>query len=259
MGLDRSRDGANETWGWFSELRQLLRRTPKKEQARTLQQKIREVETECRTALQRIEQGDSSELLAVLEEVALKFGGREQREAIQETRARITAMQEESDALQRIRQDAGADHDEAVHGYEEYLRRHPESSLAYLYLGGALEKAGDWEGCIAAYRQLVGLADSTSELLAARMQLGHALHRKGELSDAVTELRRAIECGTGDHETLLAPVYLYLGDALHDQGDLNGARAAWQEVTRTDTAGFAGEEAERRLQGLPASGEGHGD
>ena len=259
MSSDQKPNEATGAPGWFSELQQLLRRTPKEEQVRTLQQRFQEAQTECQATLERIEQADTSELHTILEEHAQKFGGPEQKEAFQETRSRIQAMQEESDALQRIRRDAGPDHALAARGYEEYLRQHPESSLGYLYLAGALEQLDDREACISACRQLVRLAGSASERLLARMQLGRALHRNGDLDAAIAELRGAVDGATRDLQRLIAPVYLALGDALHDQGDQTRARAAWQEVVRTDTIGIAREDAERKLRTLPAAAEGGGD
>ncbi len=78
-------------------------------------------------------------------------------------------------------------------------------------------------------------------------EAGIARYRLGEFPPSLEAFRRAqaLAAGTGDQ----AAASLWLGKALQAQGDIDGARAAWQQAASADPTGYYAERARELLEG----------
>jgi serine/threonine-protein kinase len=100
----------------------------------------------------------------------------------------------------------------------------PRSALAHLTLGDALERAGDLDGALAAYRRALRLKIET--MLAPHDNLSHQWMKKGALAGVLAALRQGPARPPG-HTWLLNRI----GVALLRRGDLAGALQAFFEAT----------------------------
>ena len=222
----------------------------RQERLRALDEERQRFKRESDAVLQQIEHEDPLTAIDAVHELFAKFGDGEPDNSWIETRAQIQRMQEESDALQRMRADAVGDNVRAASAYRAYLRDHPESSLAYLYLAGALEQLGDLEGALAAHREIVRLlSGQPSFLIFARCQVGRVLLAKGETAAAIAELRDIVDTSAAEED--LSLIYLQLGNALNADGDRSGARSAWEEALKRDSVDAVSKEAREMLQAYP--------
>jgi serine/threonine protein kinase/tetratricopeptide (TPR) repeat protein len=102
----------------------------------------------------------------------------------------------------------------------------PDSAVAHVNLGLALQRQGRLDQAVAEYRKALALAP---KLLSAHNNLGLALVAQGKLDEAIAELHRAIELNPK-----FAGVHTNLGLALERQGKLNEAAAAYRRAIELD-------------------------
>jgi tetratricopeptide (TPR) repeat protein len=129
-------------------------------------------------------------------------------------------MREESDALKAIHTGAGENPAEAIEGYRKYIEAHPNSHLAYSYLGGTLQKAKDWDGSLAAYREAERIAGEEKVVgSTARLQIGKVLQDKGDIEATIAQYRKIIEAVSPENGVSVSSAYFYLGNALNEQAN----------------------------------------
>lgn len=102
-----------------------------------------------------------------------------------------------------------------------------------------LEDAGDLPGAIAATRRRLHLGESleTFDDCSARLHLGRLLVRAGQPDQAVVVLgdvdRLLLQRPTGEDPSLAHECAFWLGSALHDLDDPDGAAAVWESALRS--------------------------
>jgi len=94
-----------------------------------------------------------------------------------------------------------------------------EDTELLLAMGRALYREGRFEEARSA---LEGALEADPEDVEVMAALGYTLHRIGRDADAIDQLRDALCLNPTQHEARI-----YLGHMLHDQGDWNGALAAF--------------------------------
>jgi tetratricopeptide (TPR) repeat protein len=102
----------------------------------------------------------------------------------------------------------------------------PQSPGARVNLGFALEKKGDLDGAIAEYRAAIRLK---SDYALAHDHLGAALYQKGDLARAIAEYQKAIAFDPKDAEA-----HRLLGAALRAKGNPAGAIAEFRQAIALD-------------------------
>jgi serine/threonine protein kinase len=134
------------------------------------------------------------------------------------------------------------DVDGCIAEYKEVIHLRKTIVWAHASLGDALMRKGDADGAIVAYQEAIRLA---KELAWAHHGLGDALKHKGNLDGAIAAYQEAIRLKKADpeiHDILgenLAGTHCNLGDALKTKGEIDGARAAFKEAVRIYTTAFA--------------------
>jgi serine/threonine-protein kinase len=116
---------------------------------------------------------------------------------------------------------------DAVRFFTVCVALRPRSALAHLALGAALERAGDLDRALAAYRHALRI--KIEALLAPRNNLSHPWKVEGDLASALAALRRGPALQPG-HTWLLT----HIGVALLRQGDLDGAFKAFLQAVAHD-------------------------
>ncbi len=205
----------------------------KRERLAEFREKMDIIARERDATLKKIEQGYGSSTVEMMEASTKRHGDSQTRSEMDAFYTEIRAIHDEGKTLQGIVRATGDDKALAIEGLREFLYAHPESVLAYSYLGGCLSQTGDLEGSLAAYRQ--------SELLAgadpihgpsARRHIGEVLLAKGETDAAIGEFRRLIEDASPKNEYMICYDYLYLGNSLEQKGDSANARVAWKQAVK---------------------------
>jgi tetratricopeptide (TPR) repeat protein len=116
--------------------------------------------------------------------------------------------------------------EEAVSCMRAALAVRPNSPLAHLEVGWALHHKGDWAGAETCFRKTIAL-DPRYAL--AHNDLGTALDGQGDRAGAEACFRRALELDAN-----LASAHYNLGNALHAKHDLEGALACYRQAIRID-------------------------
>jgi tetratricopeptide (TPR) repeat protein len=123
-----------------------------------------------------------------------------------------------------INQKDGAD--ERVRWYQAAVAAAPRNVAAHLNLGGALHDKGQVDESIACFQKAIAL-DPKCAL--AHANLGVALARKGQLDEAIACHKKALELDPKD-----ATVHSNLGTALLDKGQLDESLACYQKAIALD-------------------------
>ncbi|MFN3652642.1 MAG: tetratricopeptide repeat protein [Armatimonadota bacterium] len=188
--------------------------------------------------------------LDVLEGGCRRLGDEEMAAELASLRTQVEAIRAESAQLEAIRAETGDDAGAAVERYQEFLRHHPESSLAHSYLARALRQSGHPTEAVVAYRRAIELEISKSPVVPShRIELGDTLLEAGDVEAAIAEYRGVISETHRDCRPLAAYAYLRLGIALDHAGDRSGARKAWKRAAHLDDTGTVWERAEELLAG----------
>ncbi len=117
---------------------------PKRRQKmRQFREKMRAIEEEKNTVLQKIKTSKSWEGLDAVQEMAARHSRPENSAQIRGSQAYLKAIREESDALLSIRKASDGDKSLAAQGFRDYIAAPPNSHMAHSYLGGTLEQIGD--------------------------------------------------------------------------------------------------------------------
>jgi tetratricopeptide (TPR) repeat protein len=200
---------------------------------RELREKMEAIDRDKREILVAIAR-DPHQGLAALDRLRDRYPGLLRRGDIAELRVKRDAVRDESEAMRKIRERAGENSHEAARGYTEYLASHPTSHLGYSCLGSALLKLEDWEASLDAYREAERLA-ADSPLLAdlARLNIGKALHQKGDLDSAAAQFQGIITT-PAERDVTIGLAYYYLGNVLNAQGNRADARTAWKAAAKYD-------------------------
>jgi tetratricopeptide (TPR) repeat protein len=115
--------------------------------------------------------------------------------------------------------------EEAIGFYRAAVALRPQSPGVHVNLGAALHDKGDLDGAIAECREALRLK---SEYAGAHHNLGRALAAKKNLDEAITKYRQAIALDPN----LAAFVHYDLGAALYHKQDLDGAIAEYRQALR---------------------------
>jgi len=262
MAFWRRRDVSGSAMLWFGEavialcglllpVLELLAPVHKKPRVRLLREQFRAMNRERKALLREVER-DPAQAVEVVDEFMARHGDAESRASFEEAQASIRAIRQEGEELQRIAREAGEDVRLAADGFREYISTHGDSHLAYSYLGGALQRLGEWEDCITAYRDAIRLAGAgTMSGVSSRVTLGQALCAKGDVEAAIAELRSVIEEAPPEGECLIPLAYLVLGNALNTQGRRGDAHAAWKQAIRKDRTGIVARQARQMRKANP--------
>jgi serine/threonine-protein kinase len=111
---------------------------------------------------------------------------------------------------------------EAMKEYRAAVAVDPKDALARFFLGHTLEAEGQLDEAIREYREAIRL---DPKFVAAHHILGFALQTKGQLDEAIHEYRTAI-----DLDAKYAPVHNNLGIALQAKGQLDEAIREYRAV-----------------------------
>jgi tetratricopeptide (TPR) repeat protein len=120
--------------------------------------------------------------------------------------------------------DAKGQRDEAIAEYREAIRLKEDFAGAHLNLGIALYHTGRLEQAIACFRRAIRLKEGYAE---AHNNLGNVLQDKGRLEEAIACYRQAIRLKKD-----FAPFHNNLGDALKAKGRLDDAIAEYRKAIR---------------------------
>ncbi len=114
---------------------------------------------------------------------------------------------------------------ESIRYYTAALALRPHNPAACVNMGNALQKSGDLDGAIAAFREAI---DGHPDYAMARVQLSLLLEAKGDADGAIAELRTAIRFSNrGD-------VHLRLGNALFRSGRRDEAIQSYKQAIALD-------------------------
>jgi serine/threonine-protein kinase len=116
--------------------------------------------------------------------------------------------------------------DEAVRFLTAALALRPESPGARLNLGAALHHKGQVDEAIACWRKAIEL---DPKLTAAHSNLGKALADKGQVEEAIACCKKALAL-----DPKLAAAHLNLGNALHHKGQMDEAIACYRKAIELD-------------------------
>jgi tetratricopeptide (TPR) repeat protein/SAM-dependent methyltransferase len=111
--------------------------------------------------------------------------------------------------------------DEAEACLREAIAVQPRASL-HNFLGTVLQRRGEMQRALEAYRQALAL-DSSDDVL--QNNLGYAHFQLGEIGEAIARYRRAIELNPGN-----GMAHNNLGNALHAQGQADAAVASYRRA-----------------------------
>jgi tetratricopeptide (TPR) repeat protein len=137
----------------------------------------------------------------------------------------------ELDAITQVLHDAGQDITLKIQGLRKYMADHPESESAYSFLGVELLEGGDPEGSIEAYRNAARIAgENTTRGRSARIGIGQALMKKGDLDGAIAEIESILEEAEDEHEVTTACIFL--GKAFDRAGRRSEADEAYDLAVR---------------------------
>jgi tetratricopeptide (TPR) repeat protein/tRNA A-37 threonylcarbamoyl transferase component Bud32 len=114
--------------------------------------------------------------------------------------------------------------EEAIRYYTAAVAIRPKSPGVHLNLGNALHDRGDLQGAVAAYREAIRLKPDYAE---AHSNLGITLRARGDLAGAEASYREAIRLKPD-----FAEAHSNLGNSLVARGDLPGAEVACREAIR---------------------------
>jgi lipopolysaccharide assembly protein B len=145
--------------------------------------------------------------------------------------------------------------DRAVGAFQDVLRIDPRNRYALVNLQKLHEEQHQWADAVRVRERILDLAPGDG--VADRRILGFLHNEMGQsvaASDPATAaaaFRRAL-----DSDPLTGPAYLNLGDVFERQGNLPGAVAQWEELTRTqpDRAHLVFDRLERAYQRLSTPG-----
>jgi len=137
--------------------------------------------------------------------------------------------------------------DAAIAQYREALALRPDSGNAWYNLANALKAKGDLEGAEAAYRNAIAYLSWKVE---AHLNLGNLYYTRRQLGPAIDQYRAATAALDGAAAPDFTPEpYLYLGMALADSGDRDGARRALAVARRYSSTHDRAEAELKRLGG----------
>lgn len=128
-------------------------------------------------------------------------------------------------------------------GYEDFLRRHPDSAHGYLAYGSFLNDIGDEEGAATQYEKSRQLDPKNP---AAWNNLANYYGEHGPLTNAFIDYAKAIELNPNEpvyYQNLATTVYLFRKDAREFYGItepevFNKALALYQKAVRLDPDNF---------------------
>ena len=128
-------------------------------------------------------------------------------------------------------------------GYEDFLRRHPDSAHGYLAYGSFLNDIGDEEGSVAQYEKSRALDPKNP---AAWNKLANYYGEHGSLTNAFIYYAKAIELNSNEpvyYQNLATTVYLYRKDArefynINEAQVFDKALALYQKAVRLDPENF---------------------
>jgi len=220
-----------------------------RQRLRQLREKMDGISKGGKVAIDQIQKGQFYAGVDAMSDAVARFGGPDDKEGFEETRTGILKVREESNALQAIHREAGEDKLLAVQNFRKYLEDRPDSHWGYAYLGGALRQAGDLEGSIAAYQQVIQLAEEGSKPADnARLLMGKVFQDKGDVQAAIREFKRIINDASPETESEVCLAFLSLGDALNEIGERGESRIAWKEAIRWDAYKIVAKKAKERLK-----------
>ena len=208
----------------------------KREKLRKFQEKMSAIEADKKEVLHRLrnEPGFGS-----LEATSLFLerhkDDAEIRASVEESRDQLQAMRQTSDELRSIHRKAEGNWQQAAADYRIYLDQHPDTRLAYSCLGGALQRAGDLNGSLAAYREALRLDKNGPLAASTRISIGEVLREKGDWEGATAEFHSVINGNAKEHRVFKSLAYYSLGVTLAEAGDPTGAKAAWRQAIKWDT------------------------
>lgn len=218
---------------------------------RELREKLEAIERDKRRMIERIND-DPAAGSELIDELISRHGDPETQQRFTQARAKAQQLRHESDELKAIHQEAGENTAMAIEGYEQYLQTHPDSQLAYMYLGGAFERLHDWEASLKAYHEASRLAGNEwASGFAVCLQIGMVLHHKGDLEAAANQYRQIVATAPRNQQSVVSIAYLYLGNALNDLGNRNDARSAWKKAASRGRVKIVGENAREMLKANP--------
>lgn len=208
----------------------------KRERLRKLREKMAAIEADKREVLHRLKNEPGFGSLEFTTLFLERHGDdAETRASLEESRGQLLAMRQVSDELQSIHRQAEGNWEKAAADYRAYLKQHPDARLAYSYLGGALQRTGDFDGSLAAYREALEL-DNTGPLAAGtRISIGEVLREKGDWAGATAEFYSVINDDAKRSQVFKSLAYYSLGITLAETGDHSGAQKAWKQAIKWDT------------------------
>ena len=152
-----------------------------------------------------------------------------------------TAIRLEPDSMPEVHYHLGLllfrhkeDIDGAITELSTSLRLQPIAPAVHQLLGAALQKKGDLEGAIAAYRAAIESDTYTTISGSIYKDLGLALQAKGELQEAIAAFRKAVDLNPS-----VSTYHYNLGIALHTTNDFTGAIAAYRAAIQNATWFYA--------------------
>ena len=111
-------------------------------------------------------------------------------------------------------------YDQALIWYERAGRLEPESSIPWYCRGVVLEKLGQLDGALAAYRQAVALGASASDGVNMGDEyaaVGRVLVRLGMLQDGIPYLQLALQAGIDDPEAYYESIAVLMESGSHEE------------------------------------------
>jgi len=135
--------------------------------------------------------------------------------------------------------------DEAIAHYRQALAIRPTSGNAWYNLANALKAQGQDDDAVRAYEAAIQYLPRKVE---AQVNLGNLYFSRHQLAQAIEEYRRATAALDRMSPSEFSPEpYLYLGMALADSGDRDGARRALEVALRYPATRARAEQEWRRL------------
>jgi len=205
----------------------------RRERFRQFREKISAIETDKREVLHRLKNESGFGSLEATNLFLERHGDdAETRASLEESRDRLQAMRQVSDELQSIHRKAEGNWEKAASDYRAYLEQHPDTRLAYSYLGAALQRAGDLNGSIVAFQEALRLSQDGPLAASTRIRIGDVLREKGDWEGAAAGFYSVINDNAKELGSFKGLAYYSLGVTLEEAGDRTGAKAAWKQAIK---------------------------